>query len=226
MTAERLELAAEIKGAIRERIHGRQPLVTIPAGGGARMKFVPEGMMTAKGLSIPGLNCIDDFTVYMLDSKVRAEIISRFVKVARPLVENGSQIDVISHSWGTVVAYEALRELDPSAVAGRVRNFFTVGSALSIAPVKWSLRNGNKDGRKPKLVDKWINLNAHGDPVGGHLQANPFEVDAEFLDLPNHGCGWFDFGCAHGSYFKKENVEVNRDVFAAYINEVVGTPLG
>jgi metacaspase-1 len=100
-----------------------------------------------------------------------------------------------------------------------VRNFFTVGAALSLYPVKQRLRPANQDGRKPALVRRWENLNAHGDPVGGALQGRPFQVDVEFLDLGNMGCGWLDFKCAHGSYFVAGNVRVNKDIFATFIDQ-------
>jgi hypothetical protein len=44
-------------------------------------------------------------------------------------------------------------------------------------------------------------------------------VDEEFLHLPNLGCGLLDAACAHASYFKPENEEVNRDIFANFINQ-------
>ena len=60
---------------------------------------------------------------------------------------------------------------------------------------------------------------AVGDPVGGNLKGRPYAVDAELLGLPNLGCAWLDAACAHGSYFKPDNVAVNRDVFAAFIDQ-------
>ena len=141
--------------------------------------------------------------------------------MVRPLLESGTEIDILSHSWGTVVAYEGLRELEDNGLTTPlVRNFFTVGSALSIIPVVLRLRPANKDGRKPAMARRWININAHGDPVGGPLKNRPFQVDEEDLDLPNLGCGSFDASCAHGSYFQVANVAVNRDIFARNINTV------
>ena len=64
-----------------------------------------------------------------------------------------------------------------------------------------------------------MNLNAVGDPVGGRLQGRPYQVDVEFLHLPNLGCGVLDASCAHSSYFKPDNVTVNRDIFARFIGE-------
>ena len=109
----------------------------------------------------------------MLNSKVRQQIIDRFTKVVRPLLENNSQIDIISHSWGTVVVYEGLRELEKLSLSGKVATFFSVGSALSIAPVRDRLREENQDGNRPTNVEYWINLDAKGDLVGGMLYLNP-----------------------------------------------------
>jgi hypothetical protein len=164
-----------------------------------------------------------DFLIYMVNSTKRQQIIDRFTEVVRPLLDAGATIDVISHSWGTVVAYEGLRELESSdALSGRVANFFTVGSALSISPVRSALRSQNKDGKRPAQVDRWINLDAKGDLVGGTL-LDMFAVDVEVLDLDPTGCqpnflGIYNLSCAHRSYFQVDNFVVNHDYFAQYIN--------
>jgi hypothetical protein len=223
------EWAARVRGVLEDRAatHALEtgPAVTSPELARALLSpaLQPRGVVArdlslSANLTIPGLGCVEDFTVYMFDDSVRAQIIGRFTDVVRPLLEQGDELDVISHSWGTVVAYEGLRELEDSGLTAGVRNFFTAGAALSIYLVKLRLRPANRDGHRPALVRRWINLNAHGDPVGGRLQGQPFQVDAEFLDLPNLGCGPLDASCAHGSYFQAGNVTVNRDVFAAFIN--------
>lgn len=180
----------------------------------------------ARAVSIPGLNCIDDFTVYMVNESVRAEVIERFTRVVRPLLESGAELDIVSHSWGTVVAYEGLRELAETGVtSGGIRNFFTVGAALSIGPVKMSLRSDNRDGKRPAMVHRWVNLNARGDVVGGTLKGRPYAVDSEFPGLDAFNCTKF-FGialnptCAHSSYFVSGNNAVNRDIFAKCIDQV------
>ena len=174
-------------------------------------------------VSIPGLECVDDFAQYLLDGNVRNQVIGRFNAVAQPLLEAGARLEVISHSWGTVVAYEALRRMDasgPSLPDQAVLTFFTVGSALSIPPVKRSLIPEAVDGRRPRLVRTWVNLNARFDIVGGNLRGNPFGVDYEYLDLTPVGCSSFipNPACAHGSYFNPDNVVVNRDIFGTFIN--------
>jgi hypothetical protein len=166
-----------------------------------------------------------DFLIYMTNSAMRQQIIDRFTGVVRPLLASGASVDIISHSWGTVVAYEGLRELESSdSLSGRVENFFTAGSALSISPVRSSLRDQNKDGRRPAQVDRWINLDAEGDLVGGTL-LDMFAVDVEVLGLNPTDCqrnlwgyGWYELGCAHQSYFLANNDAVNHDIFARYIN--------
>jgi hypothetical protein len=173
-----------------------------------------------------GAIAIDDFLVYMLDDGMRRRILERFTKVVGPLLAAGTRVDVISHSWGTVVAYEGLRELEQRALSGRVANWFTAGSALSISPVQGRLRPENRpaNGRRaptPALVDAWINLDAKGDPVGGPLGSR-FPVNREYLELDPIPCsrqfwGGYEIGCAHGSYFQTPNLKVNRDIFAGHI---------
>jgi len=168
-------------------------------------------------------SCLDDFSTYLVHAPTRQAIIDRFTNVVRPQLLAGNEIDVISHSWGTVVAYEGLRELEDNGVAlTGVRNFFTVGAALSIGAVKAGLRSQNQDGRKPTGVRRWVNLNARGDLVGGPLQGRPYQVDEDRVNLDPFGCGSFlglvNPSCAHSSYFQSGNDAVNRDIFARFIN--------
>jgi hypothetical protein len=172
-------------------------------------------------LTIPGLECVDDFVQYLLDGDTRDQVIGRFTTVVGPLVAAGNRVEVISHSWGTVVAYEALRRLDGSAgdgADGPVSTLFTVGSALSILPVQRSLLPEAADGARPRLVQTWVNLNARFDIVGGQLRG-VFAVDDEYLDLAPVGCSTLipNPVCAHSSYFNRHNDVVNRDIFAHYI---------
>lgn len=170
-------------------------------------------------LGIPGLDCIDDFAKYLLNSAIRDAVQEEFIDVMEPLLRSAMDVEVISHSWGTVVAYEALHRMDRGQLAGRVRNLFTVGAALSIGRVQRRLEP--RGGQKPRLVDNWVNLDALGDIVGGRL-AGDFEVDGEFLNLHPSGCRVprllpVDPSCAHSSYFQQSNIAVNRDVFARFI---------
>jgi hypothetical protein len=204
----------------RRDLRAAEALVATPTGEG------PRALPTARALpAIPGLECIDDFTVYLANDQTRANIIGRFIEVVRPLLQGGALVDIISHSWGTVVSYEGLRQLeDEGLTAPGVNNFFTVGAALSIGPVKWRLRLANRDGRKPAMVKRWVNVNARGDLVGGALKGRPYAVDEDFPAVTPFGCprllGLVTPQCAHASYFVAGNVEVNRDIFAREIDAV------
>lgn len=201
-------------------------------GGAVSLPSTPDLQMItgASGASGPltlagggGGSCLDDFSVYLVHAPTRQAIIDRFTAVVRPQLAAGNEIDVISHSWGTVVAYEGLRELEDAGVSlTGVRNFFTVGAALSIGAVKLGLRSQNKDGRKPTGVRRWVNLDARGDLIGGPLQGRPYAVDEDRLNLEPFGCGSFlgavNPSCSHSSYFQSGNDAVNRDIFARFIN--------
>jgi hypothetical protein len=198
-------------------------MVTGAGSGRFAPRFANVGGPLVIGGGGGGGSCLDDFAVYLVHAPTRQAIIDRFTAKVRPELAAGNEIDVISHSWGTVVAYEGLRELEDKGVSlASVRNFFTVGAALSIGAVKLGLRSQNKDGRKPTGVRRWVNLNARGDLVGGPLQGRPYEVDEDRVNLDPFGCGNFlglvNPSCAHGSYFQSGNDAVNRDIFARFIN--------
>ncbi|MEZ4728840.1 MAG: caspase family protein [Caldilineaceae bacterium] len=216
------DAAAILKARILDVLEDRQRQQAAPAGRmPAARAEAARGLAEARAQDFS----FDDFITYMVNRNVRQQIIDRFTDVVRPLLAAGAEINIISHSWGTVVAYEGLRELEAeSNLSGRVANFFTVGSALSMPPVRGSLRSTNRDGRRPAMVARWINLDAQGDLVGGTL-ADIFAVDVEKLELEPVGCtrslggwGWYNLQCAHASYFRAENQLVNQQIFAQYIN--------
>jgi hypothetical protein len=222
----KLAVAAQIKDILADRA-SRQFLaasIKSTAQGSAATLSIHPSLASASPqalFNLPGIECVDDFVDYLVDNNIRNQVISRFNQILLPLAQQaGVVVNVISHSWGTVVAYEALRGLDTASIAdGVVANLFTVGSALSIALVKRMLLPLAIDGARPRLVRTWINLNAEFDIVGGHLQGNPFQVDAEFLELPPVGCSTLipNPVCAHSSYFNGANQAVNQDIFAHYI---------
>lgn len=166
------------------------------------------------------MGCADDFVLYMTREGIRNQILARFDRVVEPLLQNGAQVEVISHSWGTVVAYEALRRMEQRPrPTGRVKDLFIVGSALSIGPVKHNLQSRFSGGKKPEIVSRWINLDAAFDLVGGRVKGLPYAVDVERINLPAVGCSFIASPvCAHSSYFVPENILVNRDLFGFHIN--------
>ncbi|NDJ23308.1 hypothetical protein GS682_17035 [Nostoc sp. B(2019)] len=215
-TTKQQQLRREIMAILEDR--QRQELAENTNGGFHRSSAMHTHWLESNAAAL----AIDDFLIYMLNSRMRQRIIDCFTDIVKPLLINNNQIDIISHSWGTVVAYEGLRELEANEqfLQKYVSNFFTVGSALSIGKVGDFLRPENRDGRRPSIVNKWINLDAKGDLVGGTLWGM-FDISEETLKLNPTGCSqqWFgyDSGCAHNSYFVKENIAVNQEIFAKYI---------
>jgi hypothetical protein len=196
-----------------------QPEAARAAAPPATATATPEERVVARGL----FSSLDDFALYMANDAVRIAVLDEFFRIVPPLLRQGFVVDLIAHSWGTVVAYEALRQLDGdlSLPAGSVRDFFTVGAALSIPAVCWNLFGRVVDGRKPRLVRRWVNLDARGDFVGGALRPRGFALAAsdEHTGLFPTSCNPIlpSLGCAHGSYFQRDNLAVNRDIFGAVI---------
>jgi hypothetical protein len=217
----RAKAVEEIKEAIRDRADQQMLNASVRTDGLTASNIAAAN--TTNLISIPGLNCIDDFSIYLTHDGVRQQIIDRFIAVVQPELEAAKELDIVGHSWGTVVAYEGLRQLEDDVEAPLVRNFFTVGAALSIGPVKSRLRPANRNGHKPASVRRWVNLDAHGDLVGGPLMGRPYAVDFDFINLEPVGCSAFlglvNPSCAHSSYFDVENVTVNQSIFARFINQ-------
>jgi hypothetical protein len=224
----------EITRRLREQILDRvdQQRLAVQAERGIAPSAAPEAAEVRGLLDFGSLfSGIDDFVDYLADSSLRQKVLNRFFDTVIPLIRAGSQIEIMAHSWGTVVSYEAMRLLDGDTTlpSGSVLNFFTEGAALSLSEVKSRLirqvmdpETDMPDGKKPRLVARWVNLDAVGDPVGGPLQHRPYQVDAEFLNIPATGCGKIlglvtDPVCAHSSYFNPSNLEVNRDILGRYI---------
>ena len=139
-----LELEERIVETLQERAR-RQASDASPGGARRRTRGCVACRETTRPsaplFGIPGLDCIGDFTTYLFNPDARSHVINRFHEVVRPLLASGAAVDIIAHSWGTVVAYEGLVFLDGDSAtpAGSVRNFFTVGSALAIGEVRRAL---------------------------------------------------------------------------------------
>jgi hypothetical protein len=224
LTEEQRRLAESLRAILRDRAEqgaaegGAAPAPAAPAATGHEMAAAPSLF----GVLGEVFECADDFVLYMTNTSIREQILGRFDAVVRPLMESGAEVEIIGHSWGTVIAYEGLRRMDAqgsAALKGKVHNLFTVGSALSIWLVRLNLAERFPGGAKPQRVARWVNLNARFDIVGGHIQG-PFAVDVERLNLAPVGCSFpITPICAHLSYFNADNLVVNRDIFGLFISQ-------
>jgi hypothetical protein len=148
---------------------------------------------------------LGDFTKYLVSRQIRSAVKEKFKEILRPLAGSDFHTAVISHSWGTVVAYDSLLDLQAEVPALQLANLFTLGSPL------WLVRPFLEDrsGRKPGEVGTWVNIHAAGDLVGSWLSRG-FKVDKEFevVSMGND---------AHASYFEPENEVVQKDIVAHFI---------
>ncbi len=88
----------------------------------------------------------------------------------RPLA--GERVMVIAHSMGTIIAYDALRNLGHADHPVRVEDFITIGSPLGLPHVKANIYReresyaGETAVRTPTIVTgRWINFADRKDPV-------------------------------------------------------------
>lgn len=110
--------------------------------------------------------------------QVRDELRKRFMDTLRVPAGTGSPVVVVSHSMGTVIAYDCLmHEPDCPVIDG----LMTVGSPLGLDEVQaffpgWSRSNGFPSA---KLKGRWVNIYDPLDPVAGldPVFANDFKRD-------------------------------------------------
>ena len=125
----------------------------------------------------------------------------------RPLAGGAFSISVVAHSWGTIVAYDTLLDMESEQPDLHIANLFTLGSPL------WLVRHllDDSSGRKPGELTNWANVEADGDYVGSWLSPG-FAVDHDF-EVPDVSGG----NDPHGSYFVANNTAVQHDIVAAAV---------
>jgi hypothetical protein len=148
---------------------------------------------------------IGDFVKYLVSDRVRTAVTNQFKQTVAPLLAGTDAVSIVSHSWGTVVAYDSLMDLETNDPVLPIVNLFTLGSPL------WAVRRflKNSSGHKPSQISRWVNVFAQGDPVGSWLRTG-YEVDEE-RKVPTLGSD------NHNSYFVANNTLVQRDIVAKYV---------
>lgn len=88
------------------------------------------------------------------------------------------RITLIAHSMGSIIAYDALRELGQTDSNFRVDNFITIGSPLGLPTVAATVNKEWKMLRTPSVVKRWVNFADPRDPVAfdTHLR-NDYEAN-------------------------------------------------
>jgi len=149
---------------------------------------------------------VGEFVKYLVSKDVRNAVKEKAKEKLRPLANSAYNCSIIAHSWGTVVAYESLLDLEKEIPTLKLAHLFTLGSPL------WLVQDLLEDnsGRKPGNVANWVNIHTQGDVIGAGL--NPgFQVDADYA-VANFGNG-----DPHSSYFVPNNVAVEQNIVAKTI---------
>ncbi len=121
------------------------------------------------------------------------------------------RIMILSHSMGTIIAYDVLRAIGKDHPRVIVDNFLSLGSPLGLPHVKYKIAQENPLVRTPSIVKKWLNFADRRDPVAmdthlaGDYQANNSGVKVED-DLVSNDWG----GIHHKSYGYLRTPEVSR----------------
>lgn len=81
------------------------------------------------------------------------------------LKNKDKRIMIISHSMGSIVAYDVLRELGREFPRLIIDHFITIGSPLGLPHVLYKIEEENPLLRTPSIVKKWTNFADKRDPV-------------------------------------------------------------
>ena len=125
---------------------------------------------------------LKDLHTYYTDKTIREELRGRLESTIRDNMNAGNRIMVVSHSMGTIIAYDVLRKLGKENNDFSIEHFVTLGSPLGLSHVKHMIIKENHLVRTPSIVKKWSNLADRRDPVAAdtHLsddyQANDYDV--------------------------------------------------
>lgn len=206
------EVQAELETVMAARASAFRAGQAAAAPRGKRKLRAPVDLMQttvpAEALQLPdwfGLPKIHigEFVQYLVSRRIRTAVKERMKAQLRPLAGGDFAISVIAHSWGTVVAYDTLLDMESEQPDLKVANLFTLGCPL------WLVRHllDDSSGRKPGELMTWVNVEAQGDFVGAALSPG-FEVDHDY-EVPDFGGG-----DPHGSYFVAGNTAVQRDIVA------------
>ncbi|NOT54008.1 MAG: alpha/beta hydrolase [Deltaproteobacteria bacterium] len=101
------------------------------------------------------------------------------------ITDNQSKrITLIAHSMGSIIAYDALRELGRDNVTMRVDNFITIGSPLGIPTVAAAIHKEWNTLRTPSIVRRWLNFADPRDPVAidTHLR-NDYDANDQGVEV-------------------------------------------
>lgn len=106
---------------------------------------------------------LPDLSKYYQDPDIREKLRGRLRN--RILQHEGAKIMVLSHSMGTIIAYDVLKELDQDHAHVSIEQFVTLGSPLGLSHVKYKIFQENSRISTPEVARNWSNFADKRDPV-------------------------------------------------------------
>jgi hypothetical protein len=125
---------------------------------------------------------LQDLGRYYDESAVRDQLRARLRAALESAHTAGKRIMILGHSMGSIIAYDALREIGRERRDIAVDHLVTLGSPLGLPSVKFRIWQENDLVRTPSIVRKWTNLAERRDPVAfdthlaGDYRANDYGV--------------------------------------------------
>ena len=137
----------------------------LAAAGGALDAIQGPGVYSAVRQAVLKAKLQDLFQYYN-DEAVRTELRGRLEESLLLANRTGeTRLMVISHSMGTIIAYDVLREIGRKYPNFRVQHWITIGSPLGMATVKHNIEQEYDLARTPTVVGRWSNFADRRDPV-------------------------------------------------------------
>lgn len=106
---------------------------------------------------------LKDLSIYYEDENIRNTLRERLK--SKIMEHKNEKIMILSHSMGTIIAYDVLRILGKEYPELRVDHFVTLGSPLGLPHVKYKIAQENSLVRTPSIVKRWSNFADKRDPV-------------------------------------------------------------
>lgn len=106
---------------------------------------------------------LTDLSRYYREQDIRDELRGRLQEEI--LRHQDKRIMILSHSMGTIIAYDVLRAMGRSHPRLVIDHFVTMGSPLGLPHVRAKIAEESPKVRTPSIVKKWSNFADKRDPV-------------------------------------------------------------
>ncbi|MES1947140.1 hypothetical protein C84B14_07323 [Salinisphaera sp. C84B14] len=187
--AEAIREMALAAGANDAEIEAEAGETAVAAGAGPHKRWLKAAARVlerhAPWLAPHALKLLGQAHAYLKRPHINQEI----KDIVRPALEADEPMVIISHSLGTIVTYELLREFED---AGRSRScplYLTLGSPLGIDEVRKSFPRPRKI---PGGVARWVNGSDPEDFVALHSRLGPPKYNGDIENIADIENGYDD----------------------------------